>query len=207
MILADESAEWKIAGLRQLDRLVFALNQLVESTPSNPAIDIVVLWRPDIAAAARWLPRDPRIKRVRVGEDPSLLQPGVRVLTSRLFVDRNGLREHLNAIPAVRLTESMVDPRNSWRQLNEQFEISCDNSVRSSSGVGWKYLKRADDIHGSENILLRRAGKSQDGIVSRFVNRPLLRDPPAPGNNTGVSNGFFMQPKMIETLNEAGLQM
>jgi len=40
IILADESANWKIAGLRQLERLVLALDELATSISSQRKIDI-----------------------------------------------------------------------------------------------------------------------------------------------------------------------
>lgn len=170
VVLADESAGWQIAGLRQLDRLVLALNELAE-----PTIDLVVFWRRDIPLAARWLPHDPRMKRVRVTEDLSELGTGVRVITTRLLVDRKGLREHLETMPAIQLKEDRIDQQNSWWQLDEQFEISCREGWGAAGNKGWQYLKRAEDTRGGIKILLRRSGKSQDGIVSRFFNRPLSR--------------------------------
>jgi hypothetical protein len=50
IVLADESADWKIAGLRQLERLVLALDELATSISSQRKIDIFIFWRPDILA-------------------------------------------------------------------------------------------------------------------------------------------------------------
>ena len=91
VILADESAEWKIAGLRQLDRLVLALNEFAGSIGSAVTLQVVIFWRPNIPSGARWLPNDPRTKRLRMTEALSSLQPGAHILSTRLFVDRNGL--------------------------------------------------------------------------------------------------------------------
>ncbi len=81
VILADESAEWKIAGLRQLDRLVLALNEFAGSIGSAVTLQVVIFWRPNIPSGARWLPNDPRTKRLRMTEALSSLQPGARILT------------------------------------------------------------------------------------------------------------------------------
>src|SRR5205085_3211560 len=39
----------------------------------------------------------------------------------------------------------------------------------------WYYLHSVADIPRSEKAFLRRTGKPQDGIVSRFINRPISR--------------------------------
>ena len=57
VVLADESADWKIAGLRQLERLVLALDELATSISSQRKIDIFIFWRPDIVAPKRWRPQ------------------------------------------------------------------------------------------------------------------------------------------------------
>jgi len=42
LILADESANWKIAGLRQLERVVLAVNEFAESKKLESRIDVIV---------------------------------------------------------------------------------------------------------------------------------------------------------------------
>ncbi len=165
VILADESAGSEIAGVRQLDRLALALNGLADST-----IDVVIFWRPDIAPADRWLPSDSRLTRLRLSDDVSLLKSGDPIITTRLLVDRQGLEEYLRATTKVELSET---PTYSWLQLQRELEASSLNA--SAGHEGWKYLRDRSAAHGSGALLLRRSGKSQDGIVSRFINRPLTR--------------------------------
>ena len=175
VILADESAEWKIAGLRQLDRLVLALNEFAGSIGSAVTLQVVIFWRPNIPSGARWLPNDPRTKRLRMTEALSSLQPGARILSTRLFVDRNGLAQSVEATPTMKLEEPMVDMENSWNRLREQFDASCREALRAGGGRGAKYLDDPSDAPACERKLLRQAGKSQDGVVSRFINRPISR--------------------------------
>jgi phosphatidylglycerophosphate synthase len=40
---------------------------------------------------------------------------------------------------------------------------------------GWRYVETLADIRACETEFLRRSGKAQDGLVSRFVNRPISR--------------------------------
>ena len=135
VILADESAEWKIAGLRQLDRLVLALDEFAGSIGSAVTLHVVIFWRPNIPSGARWLPNDPRTKRLRMTEALSSLQPGARILSTRLFVDRNGLAQSVEATPTMKLEEPMVDMENSWNRLREQFDASC-REVCAQAGAG-----------------------------------------------------------------------
>jgi Phosphatidylglycerophosphate synthase len=176
VILADESADWKIAGLRQLERLSLALGEFAESRAADVKIDIVVLWKPEIPPPARWLPKNSLNTRVRLTESLGSLEPGACILTTRLFVARNGLVEFSQAIPAVRIEERIVDVSGTWQQFFEQFEESCRSAtVHSDEEEGWHFLAEASDIVASERQLLRRTGKFADGIVSRLLNRPISR--------------------------------
>src|SRR2546423_13907753 len=90
IILADESANWKIGGLRQLDRLVLALDELATSISSQRKIDIFIFWRPDIAPEKRWQPEDPRIGRCNFVE--ALVVGGrERGFNTRLLGKQRGL--------------------------------------------------------------------------------------------------------------------
>ena len=40
---------------------------------------------------------------------------------------------------------------------------------------GWEYLEDSSQIAACEKRFLRGSGKSQDGLVSRFLNRPISR--------------------------------
>ena len=66
VILADELANWKIAGLRQLDRLALALNEFAKSMIRESKIDIFIFWSPDMAIEKRWRPSDPRLTRCNI---------------------------------------------------------------------------------------------------------------------------------------------
>jgi len=93
IILADDSADWKIAGLRQLDRLVLALNEFAKSGTPESKIDIIVLWKPGIPTEQRWQPRDGRLTHCRFVERFDASPGHERVFNTRLLVKRNGLEE------------------------------------------------------------------------------------------------------------------
>ena len=165
VVLADESASWEIAGVSQLDRLALAFNELADST-----IDVVIFWRLDIAPVDRWLPSNPKLTRLRVTDDVSLLRPGDHIITTRLLVDRQGLRDYFRAAPNLELPEA---PTYFWSQLQQELEASS-LSV-SADHEGWTYLQNHSAVSRGSTHLLRRSGKSQDGVVSRLINRPLTR--------------------------------
>ncbi|HWH92200.1 MAG TPA: hypothetical protein VNV64_10445, partial [Candidatus Binatia bacterium] len=56
VILSDESANWQIAGLRQLDRLVLGLDEFAKAMGTANKIDVVVFWKPEIPLSERLLP-------------------------------------------------------------------------------------------------------------------------------------------------------
>jgi phosphatidylglycerophosphate synthase len=174
VILADESANWKIAGLRQLERLVLALNEFAETTRRGSKIDIVIFWKPEIPPPGRWLPNHPRITCVRLTESLVSLEPGVRILATRLFVARNALVHFFQTTPTVNFEQPIVDLPAEWWQLFEQFGSAC-RSASADEEKGWHCLADPSDIAASEQKFLRRTSKSQDGIVSKFLNRPISR--------------------------------
>ena len=172
LILADESAEWRIAGLAQLDRLVLALNELAESHSPNEIIDAVIFWRPDIPSAQRWLPRHPRITRVHLTEAVKATPPGVRVLSSRLFVQRNGLAGFLSDGEPVSIDSAPEETIDRWQELAARFK-NCVSPQRAADL--WRFTASSKDVARCTKEFLSRTGKSQDGIVSRYLNRPLSR--------------------------------
>src|SRR5437899_6084884 len=91
VILGDESANWQIAGLRQLDRLVLGLDEFAKAMETANKIEIVVFWKPEIPLSERLLPKHQRITRVRLTEASGLVEPEARILATRLFIARNVL--------------------------------------------------------------------------------------------------------------------
>lgn len=166
LILADESSHWVVAGLTQLERLTFALNELAEATGATA--DVVISWRSEIPLPTGQLPNAHRTPCVRISEFYPARLAGWRIITTRLFVGRDGLGQFLTAAPPVRFAGPGADESALYRE----FEASCRNREKE---VDWSYLVDAADIEPTERRFLRGAGKPQDGAVSRFINRPLSR--------------------------------
>jgi len=173
VILGDESANWQIAGLRQLDRLVLGLDEFAKAM-GTAKIEIVVFWKPEIPLSERLLPKHQRITRVRLTEASSPLEPEARILATRLFIARNALLKFFSTTPPVKIEQPIVDLTGAWPRLFEQFERTCRSAIRA--GVeDWRFLAHSSEIVASEKHLLRHSGKSQDGMISKFLNRPISR--------------------------------
>jgi len=174
VILGDESANWQIAGLRQLDRLVLGLDELAKAMGTANKLEIVVFWKPEIPLSERFLPKHQRITRVRLTEASVSLEPEARILATRLFIERNALAKFFSTMPAVKIEQPIVDLTEAWPRLFEQFERTCRSATRAEED-DWRFLAQPSEIAASEKHFLRHIGKSQDGIVAKFLNRPISR--------------------------------
>ena len=174
VILSDESANWQIAGLRQLDRLVLGLDEFAKATGAANNIEIVIFWKPAIPLSERFLVKHQRITRVRLTEASGSIEPEARILATRLFITRNALSEFFSTTSPVTIEQPIVDLTGAWSRLFDQFERTCRSAPRAQE-EHWRFLAQPSDIVTSEKQLLRQSGKSQDGMVSRFLNRPISR--------------------------------
>jgi phosphatidylglycerophosphate synthase len=174
VILSDESANWQIAGLRQLDRLVLGLDEFAKAAELADKIEIVVFWKSETPLSERFLPKHQRIMHVRLTEASSSIAPEARVLATRLFVERSALSNFFSTTPPVKIEQPIVDLMGAWPRLFEQFERTC-RSMASAEEEHWRFLAQPSEIVAGEKQLLRHSGKSQDGMVSKFLNRPISR--------------------------------
>src|SRR6266478_2035765 len=115
IILADESANWKIAGLRQLDRLVLALDEFARSTVPESKIDIFIFWKPGLPE--RWQPRNSRITHCNFVTRFESLNSSERVLDARLFLKRHGFDELVRDSVLVGSPQSATDDLKHWQNL------------------------------------------------------------------------------------------
>lgn len=173
VILADESANWKIAGLRQLERLLLALDELATSISNRRKIDVFVFWRPDIVREQRWRPQNPRIERCNY-IDALIVGGRGRVFNTRLLVKRHGLEEFIHDSIPLENDATIGDEPAVWEKLRQRFETACFDADQPK-GETWQYLRNGRNVKLGERWLLRESGKSRDGIVSRYLNRPISR--------------------------------
>ncbi|MEO5755172.1 MAG: CDP-alcohol phosphatidyltransferase family protein [Chthoniobacterales bacterium] len=155
VILADESAYWKVAGLRQLERAAMAVNDW--AIRARAEAQLFVLWSPAIAEEERFQPDERRLRNVEIVTDAPLHADSL--LSTHLVP----LRDF-----APPLSESIALDR-SFAQLA--------TAVRETVNANrLDYLTNPGQIPAAEQRLLRKSGKSQDGLVSRFINRPFSRE-------------------------------
>lgn len=172
LILADEAASQRVAGLTLLDRLVLALNEHAEQSFPDEIIQVAIFWNPEIPVSAQGRPGQQRIPRINLAEATTFALPSARVLHTRLFVGRDGLTEFLNTVFPVSISQASEPTASDWSDLSTRFIDSLSSSTASES---WLFVRDSSDIARCERVVLRSSGKSQDGIVSRFINRPFSR--------------------------------
>src|SRR5713101_7209155 len=172
VILADESVNWKIAGLRQLDRLVLALDEFAKSATPESKIDIFIFWRPDMAIEKRWRPSDPRLTRCNILEFSESALPGARVLNTRLLVKRSGLETFLHDSVSIDLDHSIVNESELWETLWRQFEKYFPRSAGSAK-TRIVALRSASQRHSA----LRAVAASRQRQVARRICFALFESP------------------------------
>ncbi|MEP6955998.1 MAG: hypothetical protein ABI883_04175, partial [Chthoniobacterales bacterium] len=95
LVLADEAADWKIAGLRQLDRLTLSLQEFVQSETSASHLEVCVFWHTAVAEQARWMPEAARVPALELTNDYAefLREDGPidLVLSTRVFLYRESI--------------------------------------------------------------------------------------------------------------------
>ena len=159
LILADESADWMVAGLRQLERLALSIDEFaVDNNETSPVL-VCIFWRPDLDQSQRWVPTHPRLTHLAFSTDSDAERYDL-ILSTRLFLYRK-------AIGA--LIENQSGPVTvpaSWESVAP---------VPPARAGLWEYITDGDEIDRIERQFLRGSGKSQDGFVSRYLNRPLSR--------------------------------
>jgi phosphatidylglycerophosphate synthase len=164
LILADESADWMVAGLRQLDRLALAIDEFAVENGETSPVAVYIFWRPDLDQSQRWIPTDPRLTHVAFRNDVEA-EPSDLVLTTRLFLYRKAIRPLLEQ----RLPLANPEPP-SW----ENYFAMVKGREEPRPGIS-EYITNGDQIDDIERRFLRGSGKSQDGLVSRYLNRPISR--------------------------------
>ncbi|MDQ6624963.1 MAG: CDP-alcohol phosphatidyltransferase family protein [Verrucomicrobiota bacterium] len=172
LILADESADWKVAGLRQLDRVALVLHETAELQRQRMVVSI--FWHPALATEERWLPDESRLAGMSVSEfEPDEPEPFDLIVSTRVFLERGAIPQFAAALEQTRGDE-LVSVR-SWEHCRCSFEDTLAHATVVGAGQPWRYLRTRDDIASTERAFLRASGKSQDGLVSRYLNRPLSR--------------------------------
>jgi phosphatidylglycerophosphate synthase len=163
VILADESAGWRVAGLTQLERLRLAINEFAETEAGGRKIDICIFWKPNVLVEQRSVPRSARVARCELHVvDNGVGLSGAPILSTHVLVARDGVGEAISSGPFVR------DEHSTWDELS-------GSVVNSNACAARRRIAQAGEIPEAERWLLRSVGKPQDGVVAKFINRPISR--------------------------------
>jgi CDP-alcohol phosphatidyltransferase len=159
LILADESADWIVAGLRQLDRLALSIDEFALENKETSPVLVFIFWKPGLDQSQKWTPTHERLTQLAFTNELDG-EPFDLVLNTRLFLHRKAMRQLIDAsIPS-------PEVQTSWEDNFRQME---------SLPGSWEYITDGNQIDGIEKRFLRGSGKSQDGFVSRYLNRPISR--------------------------------
>lgn len=171
VILADEFANWKIAGLTQLGRLVFALNEFAASGGEQTNVD--VFWKPGIPPQDRWLPASLPHALVQAFVPQSQNPERRQIIGTSLLVDRKVIAKFLSASEPAPFLSVEEETSELWQRLYHWFETQSRQADNSAND--WRILRDRNDLAAAEAQLLAATGKSQDGLVSTVLNRPISR--------------------------------
>jgi CDP-alcohol phosphatidyltransferase-like enzyme len=183
LILADKSADWMVAGLRQLDRLALSLDEFAVENKETSPIHVCIFWRPDLDPSQRWIPDHPRLTHVAFVIEPDD-EPYDLVLTTRLFAYRKAIVSLFSERLASPRPTSPDEVLHESAQVQKHVPASenefWENHRRAAESLpvrpgAWEFIPASDAIEPVEKRFLRASGKSQDGFVSRYLNRPISR--------------------------------
>jgi phosphatidylglycerophosphate synthase len=167
VLLADESAQYVIAGLSQLDRLLRTLEEcFAPALAEAKAPEVLVFWKSPNLLEQRSTRLD---ASHRMAGQPIDAAPGGETLLLRTSVIfRRGalarlLRSSEPSVSFVRL--GAQDFPADWEALSQRAGTRSDDSA-------W-FLETEADIPRVERELIRTTGKPSDGLVSRLLNRPI----------------------------------
>jgi phosphatidylglycerophosphate synthase len=164
LILADHSADWMVAGLRQLDRIALAIDEFAIDNNETAPVLVSIFWRPDLDQSQRWVPANPRLTKVAFTNELDR-EPYDLVLSTRVVLYRKAIAKLLaEEVPPA------IPQSPSWENYFSAAQIR-----ETSRPAVCDYITNGDQIDEIERRFLRGSGKSQDGFVSRYLNRPISR--------------------------------
>ncbi len=178
LILADESADWKIAGLRQLDRTALSLQEAIRLGGQDAPLEVCVFWNDAIEQGKRWLPAHERLPGLRLTSDADAFlddeEPLDLVVSTRVFLYRDSIPQLLATLPAP--DNVQANGHNLWESHALKLRANLPSRrFQNHEALPWRYVSRPAEIRRCERAFLRYSGKSQDGLVSRHLNRRISR--------------------------------
>ena len=167
-----------VAGLRQLDRLALSLDEYAVAVRSPGPIPVSISWISGPPETGERLPQHPRLTHLSFTDNPDRFAAemanaaAVLVLDTHLVLGRDSLIAILSA-PSSEATGPCSIVRGI--ELASMDLRTAPPREQHSGGANWSYLNAFSEIAAAEKQLLGGTAKSQDGVISRMVNRPISR--------------------------------
>ena len=188
LVIADESADWRCAGLLQIDRLLLGLNEWIDAVQAGP----VPVWIESARGGStsivpeRVLPKlDLQPDAARFCQQIANSDAPVLVLSTHLVIHRGAKTQILSnwiqqcSGPICVSSARQVCDAITSQSLPAVIKILGKNEHDALSAEGtassWYYLRSLKDVSACETLLLRESVKPQDGLIARYINRPLSR--------------------------------
>src|SRR3954469_13674780 len=152
LIVADESADWTVAGLRQLERLALSIDEFALENKEKAPVQVCIFWRPDLDQSQRVTPSHERLTRVAFTAQLDG-EPFDLVLATRLFLYRKAVRS---------LLEKSVSPTAALSASGTNAWSACLRLVESLPHYqegAWEYITNGEQIDEVETRFLRNSGK------------------------------------------------
>jgi hypothetical protein len=191
LIFADESSAWKIAGLRQLDRLALALNDFLCRPNEFNSMPVCIFWSDQPSPDRRRLPQSQKLARLVLSDDVERFTSEAKAgdgqilfFNTHLVVSRGGFAQIFDEIetadaPALLLPGfdiSLIRETNlrlTNRMIAQQPDVTSSPDIPGFRK--WSYIRDAKEIPAAEKRLFLSTAKTQDGVIARWINRPISR--------------------------------
>ena len=172
LILADEAASWHLAGLAQLHRILLSLNEYADATAQTVPVSVCICWHAEAPTRSRVIPADPRLTHLEISEcEREAALPCELVLSTRVFLYRNAIA----ALLASGFAPSALTTGTGWDEWLQEVRRALRLAAERTTQPAWHYLPDFAAVDAAERAFLRQNGKTQDGLVSRYLNRPISR--------------------------------
>ena len=176
LVLADETANCKVAGLRQLNRLLLALDRFARETQTGIHVCIQSLGNQESIPAIKLSSANLHATLGELNSQPGL----VAVISTRIVPARSFFQALINNadpivnMPAIVVSSDQITPGSieSIECQLRQIEDTMDSGNRKRN---FCFVRGRSDVVRAEKALLRETSKSQDGFIARALNRPLSR--------------------------------
>ena len=184
LIFANETADWKVAGLRQLDRLLLAIDHSARETHTAIRVYIHSSTNEESIPAIKPAVKLNSAQLHTTLEEFNAKAGLIAAISTRLVPARDFFSALVSnlipraSMPGLIVTLDAMTAGSIDKVEHQLWEIEekIDKANRKNGEeLTWGFLRERSDIVPAEKRLLRESSKSQDGFIARALNRPLSR--------------------------------